>query len=199
MGYHRAGFEVIGVDLEPQPRFPFPFIQADALAMDFSGFDLIHASPPCQSYSAMKHAPNAKQHVGLIPAVRDKLQSSCLPYVIENVVGAELINPICLCGSMFGLGSAGYQLRRHRLFECSFPVKQPECAHSGPVIGVYGGHVRSRGKLAGGRQTRDFVGRDKMALARESMGIDWPVTMNDISQAIPPAYTKFIGKAWLKR
>lgn len=196
VGLARAGFEVVGVDLEAQPRYPFAFIQADALAMRPRGFDLIWASPPCQKFTSMKHAPNAKEHVDLIAPTRTILKKLGIPYVIENVMGAPLIDPIVLCGSAFGLGVGGHTLQRRRQFECSFPVEQPAfpAKIAGPVIGVYGGHVRCRSAKHGGRATRDFIGMDKPALARAAMGIDH-MTMNELSQAIPPAYAEYIARA----
>lgn len=208
VGYRRAGFEVVGVDIEPQPNFPGPFIVHDALTLDMRflrSFDAIHASPPCQHATALRHAPGGKVHANLIPPTRALLQAAGRPYVIENVVGAELVDPIMLCGSHFGLGThvgaaddtRFFQLQRHRLFECSFPVPQPACQHSEPVIGVYGGHVRCRASAHGGRGTRDFVGEDKKALARQAMGVDWRCTFDEISQMIPPDYCAYIG-TWLR-
>lgn len=196
-GYADAGFEVVGVDIEAQPRFPYEFIKADAFTLDpdfIRSFNAIHSSPPCQGYSALKSAPNAKEHPKLIAPMRRLLASSGLPYVIENVEGAKahLRDPILLCGSHFGLGAAGHQLRRHRLFECSFTVAHKACRHRSPVIGVYGGHVRNRGASTGGRGTRDFVGEDKPSLAREAMGISW-MSMEEVSQAVPPAFSRYIG------
>lgn len=196
-GYIRAGFDVVGVDLEDQPRYPGRFIQGDVLMMKkIRGFDAVHASPPCQFGSAMRHAPNAKAHDNLIPATRRLLQASGLPYVIENVeqVRPHLVEPIMLCGSMFGLAAGGHQLRRHRLFETSFPVVEKTCRHKSPVIGVYGGHVRNRAAGHGGRGTADFVGHDKKALALEAMGLARELTMDEISQGIPPAFTAYIGE-----
>lgn len=199
MGYHQAGFEVVGVDINPQPRYPFAFVQADVMALDhrfLRFFDAVHASPPCQFATELRHAPGTKEHPNLIPATRRLLRSAGLPYVIENVDGARghLVDPVLLCGSMFGLGVAGYQLQRHRWFESKYPFTAPKlCDHRDPVIGVYGGHVRCRSAKHGGRRTRDFEGFDKPALAREAMGIDW-ATMQQMSEAIPPAYTRFIGE-----
>lgn len=197
MGYHRAGFEVVGVDLKPQPRYPFRFIQADVLALDpafVASFDAVHASPPCQFATELRHAPGTKEHPNLIPATRAMLRASGLLYVIENVDGAKahLNRPILLCGSMFGLGAAGFQLQRHRWFESNSALPQPDCAHQEPVIGVYGGHVRCRSAKHGGRRTRDFEGYDKPTLAREAMQMPW-TTMQQMSEAVPPAYTEWIG------
>lgn len=161
MGYHRAGFEVVGVDLEPQRNYPFAFIQHDALTLDrrfLRSFDAIHASPPCQGYTGM-NAPGQVGAPQLIDLTRRMLQATGLPYVIENVEGAvwDMRNPITLCGSMFGLGAQGCQLRRHRLFESNIAISPPSpCQHDArPVIGVYGGHARRRAASAGGRGTRD--------------------------------------------
>lgn len=196
-GFARAGFEVWGVDLHPMPRYPFPFIQTNALELDqrfLRSFDAIHASPPCQADTALKHAPNAKVHERLIEPTRSMLMASGVPYSIENVPGAPLRNPVVLCGSMFGLGAAGHQLRRHRLFETSFELYQPACKHTSPVIGVYGGHVRNRSAKHGGRGTRDFVDQDKPALARQAMGLTRAdLTMDEISQGIPPAFAEYVG------
>lgn len=197
-GYHDAGFDVVGVDIAPQPRYPFEFVQADALeylAENWHRFDFIHASPPCQAYSDMKHMPDAKEHPELIEPTRTLLQQTDKLWVIENVVGAPMVDPVVLCGSMFGLGAAGYSLQRHRQFEANFPILLPGGHdHSKPTIGVYGGHVRCRSAKHGFRgSTVDFPGMDKKALAQEAMGIDW-MTMNQMSEAIPPAYTRWIGE-----
>jgi DNA (cytosine-5)-methyltransferase 1 len=149
MGYSRAGFEVVGVDKEPQQRYPFCFVQADALeyaAACGHCFDAIHASPPCQADSIMRRGRwKGREHPQLIPQTRELLISSGKPYVIENVVGADLIDPIMLCGSMFGLRTKhGSQLRRHRLFELNWELGclLPLCAHNRySPIGVYGGRT----------------------------------------------------------
>lgn len=159
VGLACAGFEVVGVDLAPQPRYPFGFIQADAMTVQFRGFDVIFASPPCQGYTSMRHAPGAKGAPLLIEQVRKRLQASGVPYCIENVEEARwaMERPMLLCGSMFGLGAQGCRLQRHRLFECSFPVHVPcECNHDDrPVIGVYGGTPASapRGPAAARQRT----------------------------------------------
>lgn len=197
-GYHEAGFDVIGVDLHPQPRYPFGFIQADVTTLDprfLRSFDAIHASPPCQGYTAMRHAPGAKGAPRLIGAVRDKLEATGLPWVIENVEEArsEMREPAMLCGTSFGLGAEGCELRRHRLFETNFSLLAPTCDHtSGPVVGVYGGHARVRAARHGGRGTRDVWPNGHKPVAAEAMGMDW-ATLAEMSEAIPPAYTRFIG------
>jgi DNA (cytosine-5)-methyltransferase 1 len=186
VGYHRAGFDVVGVDIEPHPDYPYKFHRADAMTFPLDGFDAIHASPPCQAHSALKARHKDKEHPDLVAPTRERLVASGLPYVIENVVGAPLINPVMLCGSAFGLG-----VRRHRLFECSFPLMAPGCAHGqqepkydvyehgkwikSPVARVYGN---------GGGKGEEFWG--------EAMGIDW-MAREDLAQAIPPAYTEWIG------
>lgn len=203
MGYHLAGFEVVGVDLAPQPDYPFELCQADALTFPLDGFDAIHASPPCQGHSTMKVMHNAREHVDLVPATRERLVTSGLPYVIENVPGAPLVDPVRLCGSSFGLGIAGHggrQLRRHRLFECSFFVFAQPCAHSGATIGIYGDHARDRRRKAGVRDRgTDFPDREKLSLGREAMGMEWVTRWKGLSQAIPPAYTEYIGRQLMER
>jgi DNA (cytosine-5)-methyltransferase 1 len=197
MGYHRAGFDVVGVDIKPQPHYPFEFQQMDAfdalryLANGWPGVepDAIHASPPCQAYSVMKSLKHTKEHPDLIPGVRELLDASGLPCVIENVPGAPLRSPVMLCGSMFGLRSTPTRyLRRHRLFEFigwNPPLMlPPPCYHQGLAVGVYGhgsaGHLGQRMRTAN---------RDE---ARLLMGM--PDGKRDgMSQAIPPAYTEFIG------
>ena len=125
MGYSRAGFDVVGVDLSPQKNYPFEFIQADALALDpkfLASFDAIHASPPCQSYSDLaKRNGNAHEWPRLIEPVREILRSTGLPYVIENVEGAPMIDAVVLCGTMF----PGLRVLRHRLFEANFEIIAP--------------------------------------------------------------------------
>jgi len=201
-GYADAGFEVVGVDIAPQPNYPYTFIQQDALTFSrrwLASFDAIHASPPCQFGTALRHAPGGKKdHPNLIPATRELLKNSGRPYVIENVAGskAHLLNPAMLCGSMFNLGvrvgEQWYQLRRHRYFETSFPFTPRRCIHGFACIGIYGGHVRCRSAKFGGRKTKDFVGADKPELAGNAMGMPW-ATMAEMSQAIPPAYTRYVG------
>lgn len=186
-GYWQAGFDVTGVDIRPQPRYPFQFVQADALEYierpDFRSFDVIHASPPCQRYSTMtKRWGREDEHVDLIAQLRAYLMFSDAPAVIENVPGSPLRKPIMLCGSMFGLG-----VRRHRMFESNVPLGQPKCDHAGQgrVVGVYG--------HSGGSSKRDGLSFGGVQSWREAMQIDW-MTRDELAQSIPPAYTRFIGE-----
>lgn len=185
MGLHRAGFDVTGVDIEPQPRYPFAFVQADALRPPFelASFDLIAASPPCQAYTLAQRIQD-NEHPSLIEPVRDMLKASGVPYAIENVPGAPLRRPVVLCGSMFGL-----RTYRHRLFETSFPCEQPICTHTAPITKM--GRAPKDGEFI--HVVGNFSG---VAEAREAMGIDW-MTRDELAQAIPPAYSEFIGRAAL--
>jgi DNA (cytosine-5)-methyltransferase 1 len=189
MGYHRAGFEVVGVDIEPQPHYPFEFHQADAMTYPLNGFDAIHASPPCQAYSAGRNIWKGRlpenRHPDLVDATRQRLVESGRPYVIENVVGAPLTNYVVLCGDMFGLG-----VKRHRLFETSFMIwAPPKCRPSHPdfFVSVFGGGAKAK------RTGRGFPKTNVVhAEASRAMGIDW-MTRDELSQAIPPVYTEWIG------
>ena len=193
MGYHRAGFEVVGVDIKPQPHYPFEFHQADALTFPLEGFDVIHASPPCQRYARIGcvHAVR-ENHPDLIDPIRERLEASGVPWVIENVPDSKLPRSFVLCGSMFGLGAVGVldgiyrQLRRHRLFQSSLWILTSQCQHNGEPVGVYG-----RGGPQRATRNRGYMGGTKER--HEAMGIDW-MSRDEISQAIPPAYTHYIGK-----
>lgn len=194
-GYHDAGFDVVGVDIEPQPNYPYLFEQGDALTVGrdllASGqFDAVHASPPCQAYSAMRHNWNARtDHPDLLEPTRGLLQSAGVPWVIENVPGAPMLPLFMMCGSAFGLGIPGYQLRRHRWFEVSGTwLMSPPCQHRGPVIGIYGDHGRDR------RRTEGYGRYFTLDERKQAMGIDW-MARDELDQAIPPAYTEFIGEA----
>lgn len=197
MGYSRAGFEVVGVDINPQPHYPFEFIQADALefvARYGKNFDVIHASPPCQAYSISAPLSNG-DHPRLIEATRTALIATGKPYVIENVPGAPLLNPIVLCGTMFGLG-----VLRHRLFECEPTIWFPptSCSHEGAVFPVFGGdQKRAR---ATGKTYRYITVAGKSFIkeqAQLAMRIEW-MTNKEMAQSIPPAYTEWIGKQILE-
>ena len=191
MGYHRAGFDVIGVDIKPQPRYPFEFHCADALefvAKYGCDFDLIHASPPCQLYSVTASLSNGN-HPDLIAPVRKALQSTGKPYVIENVPGAPLINPLLLCGSMF----PELRVIRHRLFETSPIIWWPPQQHTCRMLYTNSGHGQ-HSAFSNGATAICVVGCDfKVADARIAMDIDW-MTGKELTQAIPPAYTKYIGE-----
>jgi DNA (cytosine-5)-methyltransferase 1 len=189
MGYHRAGFEVVGVDIKPQPNYPFEFVCGDALEF-LQGigwvddhFDAIHASPPCQAHTTLRHR-TGNEYADLIPATRCALQATGLPYIIENVPGAPLLNPVTLCGTNFALGVDGRRLHRHRLFESNVPIMAMPCWHQGQAVGVYG-------TGGGGQMTRGYKARG-VAQARIALGIDW-MTLAELAQAIPPAYTEHIG------
>ena len=200
-GYQRAGFHVTGWDINPQPRYAGDeFEQRDVLAADpaeiAARFDAIHASPICQGLTRMR-APGKKQHPNLIPPTVALLNATGLPWVLENVEGAEPWMPgaITLCGTMFGLGAQGAELRRHRLFIANFPISPPcSCRHTGgPTIGVYGGHARRRSAKHGGRGTKDVWEGGHKAAASEAMGMDW-ATLGEMSEAIPPAFTEHLGR-----
>lgn len=141
MGLHRAGFDVTGVDIRKQRRYPFRFVHADALDFPLEGYDFIWASPPCQAFTSLRHMPTAREHPNLIPETRARLVASSIPYCIENVEGAPLGESgylIMLCGTMFGLGTSDgrAELRRHRLFETSFSIPlRPACQHGYGTIG----------------------------------------------------------------
>jgi DNA (cytosine-5)-methyltransferase 1 len=191
-GYARAGFEVVGVDIEPQPRYPFEFMQGDAITYlreHGHEFDAVHASPPCQAYSnATEALRNAgKVYADLLAPTRDALKASGLPSVIENVKGAPMRPDLRLCGCQVGL-----KLRRERWFELSWPitVMLPPHHHTGPVTSVVGHGTTS--------WVREKLGYNPShAQNGEAMGIDW-MTRNELSEAIPPAYTELIGRHLLE-
>lgn len=187
-GYSRAGFDVVGVDLHPQPRYPFPFVLADVMHYPFhrlDGFDAIHASPPCQAYTKARKL-QGNTHVDSVGLVRELLENTGLPWIIENVVGAPLRNPALLCGMMFGL-----DVYRHRLFETSFPV--PFMLHPSH-------HVRpvKMGRPVKPGDIMQPVGHfSNVPQARLAMDIPW-MTQGELAQAIPPAYTEWIGRQLLE-
>jgi len=198
VGYNRAGFDVVGVDINPQPSYPLPFIQADALTLDsrfIAFFDAVHASPPCQSYSDLaKRNRNADEWPRLIEPVREMLKRSGLPYVIENVDGAPLIDAVVLCGTMF----KNLRVLRHRLFEANFPIMTPPHSKH-PKVHTFDKRKSHFGKTD---EWKDFVqvtggGNCTLAAAREAMGIDW-MNKGEINESIPPAYTEFIGRQLLR-
>lgn len=197
MGYSRAGFEVVGVDIAAQPNYPFEFHQADALAVlsttfpHIFSFDAIHASPPCQHYSDLaKRNGNADAWPDLIPEVRRLLEKTGLPYIIENVEGAPLIDPVMLCGTQF----PGLRVIRHRLFEANFPIAPRSFHPKHPLVFTHDKRKAHYGLL---NQDEAFVqvtggGNCSVKNAREAMGIDW-MTKDELNEAIPPAYTEYLG------
>ena len=206
MGLHRAfpDAEIVGVDINPQPRYPFEFIQDDALSFPLQGFDFIWASPPCQVHSALSHLANPK-HEDLILQTRARLIKSGTEYVIENVPLAPLVDPIMLCGTMFGLKTGDAQLRRHRIFETSFDCfLTPNCSHNGRTIGIFGDKARdtaaekrhyTKPKNTRGKPPPGILFKKEEAF--EAMGINW-MNMKELSQAVPPAYSEYIGNEYNK-
>jgi DNA (cytosine-5)-methyltransferase 1 len=189
MGYHRAGFDVVGVDIKPQPRYPFEFHQADAMTFPLDGFDAIHASPPCQRYSVATvfHPGRQAQHPDLVDPCRDRLNASGLPWVIENVMGAPLRNPIMLCGTMF----EGLRVYRHRNFETNPPIYWP------PPHGWHEFRPTEVGRRVAAHGWMTVAGHFSGTEAgQRAMGIDW-MTRDELRQAIPPAYTEWIGRQLL--
>jgi DNA (cytosine-5)-methyltransferase 1 len=195
-GYAMAGFEVHGVDLKHGKRYPYTYLRADALDVlkddEFiQQFDVIHASPPCQTFSITQHLRNAQgnttSRLDLLEPVRNLLLASGKPYVIENVKGAPLIHPAQVCGSSFNL-----KVRRHRLFESNMAVKGTVCKHKeqGKPVGIYGS---MRDEIPQGGHTAKT-----MEQANKSMGIDWMI-WKELVEAIPPLYTEYIGKQLMER
>jgi DNA (cytosine-5)-methyltransferase 1 len=216
MGYYRAGFDIVGVDVNPQRRYPFDFIQAsyaDVAEDLLSKADAVHASPPCQFVSELTPKASVGRHVNHIPEIRELLVASGKPYVIENVRKAartgHLKSPVSLFGTMFGnhmVTSVGrkYVLDRERCFETNWELSAPENpGPSGhPIANVFGGHLRCRdaehrtGKGTG--RTVDFPGEDRPALARMLMGMPW-ASMKGMSEAVPPSMTYYIGRQLIER
>ena len=207
-GYKRAGFYVIGVDIEPQPRYAGDtFVQADALEMMaahardgalFFGPGLTictpvvaHASPPCQASSDLRHR-TGREYPQHIPRVRELLKTIGIPYVIENVEGAELIDPVRICGASI----PGLRVIRHRLFESNKRLVGIDCPDRHPLVFTHDKRKAHYGKLD---QDTSFVqvtggGNATIANKRAAMGIDWPMTNLEINEAIPPAYGEHVGR-----
>jgi DNA (cytosine-5)-methyltransferase 1 len=188
-GYHRAGFDVVGVDIAPQPRYPFAFIQADAIdylrGADLSGFSAIHASPPCQRWAA-GFIRNRERHPDLIAATRELLQASGLPYIIENVLAAPLVDAVRICGGGLGCVSGDFQLHRHRRFESNVPLLGIPCTRQRRrAVTVVGNGTPSGNRFAD-------LPDPTLAEKREAMGISW-TNRAELSEAIPPAYTEHLG------
>lgn len=189
VGYARAGFDVVGVDIEPQPNYPFEFIQADAfsfLLREWEHFDAFAGSPPCQHYSNAQRI-QGREHPDYVGHVRTMFKATGRPYVIENVEGAPLRDPVTLCGAMFGL-----RTYRHRIFESNAPLSAPEHPE----------HVAKTTKMGRTPRPGEFmhvVGNfSGVAQAREAMGIDW-MTRDELREAIPPAYTEHLGRQLIER
>lgn len=199
MGLHQAfpDAEIVGVDIRPQPRYPFTFVQGDALEFDLTGFDFVWASPPCQAFTQMSARYRGKggvadSHPDLLTPMRAKLTPLRVPWVIENVVGArrKMRPTIMLHGGMFGLG-----VYRPRLFECSFMVLAAAAASPVGPIGVYG-------KLDGRtvwRNNGNFKGKSIIRVAKtlaegqQAMGIDW-MEWDELREAIPPPYSRYLAQ-----
>ena len=197
MGYHRAGFEVVGVDQSEQPNFPFEFHRADAMTFPLDGFDVIHASPPCQDYSsALVGITTPGRYARLLEPTRTRLVESGVPWVIENVPGAPVASApalwgypgVMLCGSTFDLGvetPAGWrEVRRHRLFESPIPLWTTGCRHRFLAINPYNNEARKR----------DGIERGADLIFGRAMGIEWETRDFQIREAIPPAYTEWLGR-----
>ena len=192
MGYKQAGFDVTGIDIEPQPKYPFKFILSDAITYlkeHGKEYDFIHASPPCQGYSHLTPKEHKGNYEKLIDVLRELLNEIGKPYCIENVAGAknELKNPTMLCGSMFNL-----RTQRHRFFETSFPLVAPcNCDHSEiPLLVTTASKASREKRFALGMQPKTVKN------APLAYGIDW-MDFKGLKEAIPPAYTKYIGEQWL--
>jgi DNA (cytosine-5)-methyltransferase 1 len=203
--------------VNPQPHYPFAFWRGDALeilaGVKAGDFDAIHASPPCQAFSALRVMKNAKPHADLLTPTRAALRKTDTPFVIENVPGAPMRRDVVLCGSMFGLGlrDGSAQLRRHRYFELNWSLSSlvPPCSHDArKPVEVYGhgnsGTVYRKLRTVtvagkpGGSSTRDRIRAHNGADREQAMGIDWMGCRDELSQAIPPAYTEFIGRQLLR-
>ena len=198
MGYHRAGFEVVGVDIKPQKNYPFEFHCSDAFAfLEKHGheFDVIHASPPCQAYSTLRNLgkQNHRPHCDLVEGTRTRCIQSGKPYVIENVPGSPLHGSLVLCGQYFGL-----DVRRHRHFESSVLMLIDSChrSHRKEPVAVYGDHPERHTRKPG---SGGYIHRAAtLKIAQDAMGIDW-MDWKEITQAIPPAYTEWIGQRLMEQ
>lgn len=188
MGLHQAGFVVTGVDIVEQPRYPFQFVCGNALEAVLDGFDLVWASPPCQVHTVLKHR-TGKDYECFIARMRKKLRAWGGPYIIENVKGAPLVNPIMLCGSSFGIG-----VRRHRLFESNMALQGMGCRHDlQPYpLDVTGTGRRRKNERIDGRGGNSRKPRN-LQEARDAMEMPW-ATRKEISQAVPPAFARYLGE-----
>lgn len=194
-GYRKAGFYVVGVDIEFQVNYPYRFVQLDALKANFARFDIVAASPPCQKWSISSYR-TGKDYPDLLTPMRKRLLEWGGPYIIENVPGAPLRRPVMVCAGYFGLGAhckdgTWRALKRHRMFESNLPLTGTgcHCTPGQPVIGVYG-----RGS-AGTKYKRGYQGLVKER--EEAMGMDWAYS-GELAQAIPPVYTTYLGEQLMK-
>jgi len=188
-GYHLVGFDVFGVDIEPQPNYPFKFYQADALEFPLEGYDAYHASPPCQKWS-QPTAIHGYEHPDLVTPIRERLKITGRPFVIENLKRAPLINPLMLCGTMFGL-----RVKRHRYFECGgFDVwfAPATCACKGKA-GYTASHDGQSSYRRGAKLITVAGHNFLVDEARQAMGLNW-MTQRELAEAIPWVYTSYIGK-----
>jgi DNA (cytosine-5)-methyltransferase 1 len=197
MGLHRAGFEVVGVDIRPQPRYPFEFHQADALTFDLSGVDFVWTSPPCQKYKTGLNGSNLKRgrtldHPDLIPQTRARLVASGLPYIIENVTDAPLLNPVRLCGSSFRR-ELKRPLRRHRHFESNVPLLTPPCDHSWQTEKLYHTNFRPGGRIIKSPVVQVYGNSGGREFWADAMGIDW-MKAGELTQAVPPVFAEVLGR-----
>jgi len=191
MGLHRAGFDVVGVDIRPQPRYPFTFLQGDALAADVRGFAFIWASPPCQAFSQMTPAAAKERHQDLIEPTRSKLRQAGCAYIIENVERSPLLDPVKLDGAMFGLG-----VIRIRWFESNVFLMTPRPVRRAAGVedwcSVFGsGNGPSR--RSNGKTIYVKPGINNVRAWRDAMGIQW-MTGRELTQAIPPAYSECLAR-----
>lgn len=198
VGYHRAGFDVVGVDIKPQPNYPFEFRQGDAMQVTWHQaiqFDAIHASPPCQAYSRLRHLPwlRDRDYPDLLAPTRELLQRSGRPWVIENVMDAPFKWRATICGAALGLP----QVSRHRGFEASFLLMGTPCpGHEVLATGSATLGKRYKSGVTGVKEINRASVAGHVTGWREaavSMGIDW-MTRDELTQAIPPAYTQYIGE-----
>lgn len=199
MGYRRAGFEIVGVDIQPQPRYCGDyFVQMDALEWaDWDGFALVHASPPCQGFSSTKHLPwlKDKVYLDLLTPTRLMLDATGVPYVIENVPGAPMRVDVILCGTMFNL-----RVLRHRWFEIEPKqlILTPPCNHWGTVKDKDFWCVVGNGQRNVPKHNAVTWYANKATASWAMGGLDW-MTRREMVQAVPPAYTEFIGRHLLER
>lgn len=186
MGLHRAGFDVTGIDIKHQPRYPFAFVQGNALNADLSRYDFVWASPPCQAHSTLTKLTSRRNNLDLIPETRAKLKAWGGPYIIENVTPKVLQNPVMLCGTNFGLLVA-----RHRYFESNLPLTgHTTCDHRGKSL------VTVLTKSC--RRIGDMRGPSSHAIGKVAMGVDW-MTQFELGEAIPPHFSEYLGRQIVPR